>query len=83
MLSAVQEKKVGIVWFYEVKIESEKVMVNRVLSPIGDLREAARNLFKTLHELEQMGLDLIIVERLPDQGLGQTINDRLERAAVK
>jgi L-threonylcarbamoyladenylate synthase len=83
MLSAVQEKKVGIVWFYEVKIESEKVMVNRVLSPIGDLREAARNLFKTLHELEQMGLDLIIVERLPDQGLGRTINDRLERAAVK
>jgi L-threonylcarbamoyladenylate synthase len=83
MLSAVQEKKVGIVWFHEVKIESKKVLVNRVLSPSGDLREAARNLFKTLHELEQMGLDLIIVERLPDQGLGRTINDRLERAAVK
>jgi L-threonylcarbamoyladenylate synthase len=83
MLSAVQEKKVGIVWFHEVKIESKKVQVNRVLSPSGDLREAARNLFKTLHELEQMGLDLIIVERLPDQGLGRTINDRLERAAVK
>lgn len=83
MLSAVQQKKVGILWFHEVKIESKKVHVNRVLSPSACFREAARNLFKNLHQLEQMGLDLIIVERLPDEGLGRTINDRLERAAVK
>lgn len=83
MLSAVQEKKVGILWYDEVKIESQKVHINRVLAPTGSLQEAARNLFKYLHQMEQMGLDLIIVERLPDQGLGRTINDRLERASVK
>lgn len=83
MLSAVQEKKVGILWFDKVTIESQKVLVHRVLAPSGSLQEAARNLFKCLHQMEQLGLDLLIVERLPDIGLGRTINDRLERASVK
>jgi L-threonylcarbamoyladenylate synthase len=83
MLSAVKKKKVGILWFQAVQIESIHVAVNLVLAPSGDLEEAAKNLFAALHTLDGMGLDLIIVERLPAHGLGITINDRLDRAATQ
>jgi len=83
MLSAIKQKKVGILWYKSVKIESIHVDVNLVLSPTGDLEIAAKNLFATLHTMDRMGLDVIIVERLPAHGLGVTINDRLDRAATK
>lgn len=83
MLSAVKHKKVGILWYKSVQIESIHVEVNLVLAPSGALDEAAKNLFAALHSLDHMGLDLIIVERLPAEGLGITINDRLDRAASK
>jgi L-threonylcarbamoyladenylate synthase len=83
MLSAVKHKKVGILWFKSVHIESIHVEVNLVLAPSGELEEAAKNLFSALHTLDHLGLDLIIVERLPAKGLGITINDRLDRAAAK
>jgi len=53
----------------------------RILSPNGDLKEAAHNLFAHLRELEAMGLDAIIADEAPDTGLGRAINDRLRRAA--
>lgn len=81
MLSTVKHKKVGILWYQSVQIESIHVEINLVLAPSGDLAEAAQNLFSALHTLDKLGLDLIIVERLPAHGLGNTINDRLDRAA--
>jgi L-threonylcarbamoyladenylate synthase len=53
----------------------------RQLSSRQDLREAAANLFRYLRELDQMNLDLLVAEKLPDEGLGAAINDRLCRAA--
>ena len=53
----------------------------RNLSDRGDLREAAANLFRYLRELDALGLDLIVAERVPFQGLGAAIMDRLERAS--
>ena len=53
----------------------------RNLSDRGDLREAASNLFRYLRELDALGLDLIIAERVPSRGLGAAIMDRLERAS--
>jgi L-threonylcarbamoyladenylate synthase len=53
----------------------------RQLSSGQDLREAAANLFRYLRELDQLGLDLLVAEKLPDEGLGAAINDRLSRAA--
>ena len=53
----------------------------RQLSSGQDLREAAANLFRYLRELDQLNLDLIVAERLPDEGLGAAMNDRLGRAA--
>lgn len=53
------------------------------LSSSGDLEEAARNLYDALHQLDALQLDLIIVEKVPDEGIGKAINDRLERAAAR
>lgn len=52
------------------------------LSPSGDLREAAANLFAMLHELDATGAEAIAVAPIPESGLGRAINDRLRRAAA-
>ncbi len=54
-----------------------------VLSPNGDLKEAARNLFKCLRETDETDVEVILAERFPEEGLGRAINDRLMRAAAK
>ncbi|MHA6691867.1 L-threonylcarbamoyladenylate synthase [Devosia sp. A449] len=54
----------------------------RNLSAGGDLREAARNLFSMLHELDATGAGVIAVAPIPEMGLGEAINDRLTRAAA-
>ncbi|NNU15278.1 threonylcarbamoyl-AMP synthase [Parvularcula sp. ZS-1/3] len=51
------------------------------LSPTGDLREAATNLFGYLRQLDALGKP-IAVALIPETGLGQGINDRLRRAAA-
>ncbi len=52
------------------------------LSPGGDLREAAANLYAYLRILDDTGIDCIAVMPIPDEGLGRAINDRLQRAAA-
>jgi L-threonylcarbamoyladenylate synthase len=52
------------------------------LSPSGDLREAAANLFSHLQALDRYGAAVIAVEPIPRHGLGEAINDRLARAAA-
>lgn len=54
----------------------------RLLSPKGDLAEAAQRLFAAMHELDAMGLDVILAELLPEEGLGRAVNDRLRRASA-
>jgi L-threonylcarbamoyladenylate synthase len=53
-----------------------------VLSPSGDLREAARNLFAALRRLDALNLDRLYAEPCDEQGLGLAIMDRLRRCAV-
>jgi L-threonylcarbamoyladenylate synthase len=52
------------------------------LSPRGDLVEAAANLFSHLRALDASGAQRIAVMTIPDEGLGEAINDRLARAAA-
>lgn len=52
-----------------------------VLSPKGDLREAAASLFAKLRALDAKGLERIVAESVPEQGLGAAIMDRLRKAA--
>lgn len=51
------------------------------LSPRGDLKEAAANLFAMLRALDRLGRP-IAVSPIPPDGLGEAINDRLARAAA-
>lgn len=51
------------------------------LSPTGDLREAAANLFTYLRLADRSGCTAIAVAPIPEIGLGEAINDRLRRAA--
>jgi L-threonylcarbamoyladenylate synthase len=52
------------------------------LSPRGDLIEAAANLFSHLRALDASGAKAIAVMKVPRDGLGEAINDRLRRAAA-
>ncbi len=54
----------------------------RILSPGGNSEEAARNLFQYLRDFDQMPIDVILAELLPEAGLGRAINDRLVRASA-
>jgi len=51
------------------------------LSESGNLEEAAARLFGALRELDQAGVETIAVMPIPAHGLGEAINDRLQRAA--
>ena len=52
-----------------------------VLSGTGDVVEAARNFYKAMHFLDELRMDTIIAEKLPNIGVGIALNDRLEMAA--
>jgi L-threonylcarbamoyladenylate synthase len=66
----------------EVMLGFGKVDGAMNLSPSGDLKEAAANLFAMLHALDATGAAAIAVAPIPDIGLGAAINDRLNRAAA-
>jgi len=59
----------------------KRFAVIRNLSEHQDLREAAANLFRYLRELDALDVDLIVAERVPREGLGAAILDRLQRAS--
>ena len=61
-------------------IDAASAVMN--LSERGDLAEAAANLFGHLRALDGKGVRTIAVMPIPNEGLGEAINDRLRRAAV-
>lgn len=81
-LALFDTKRIGLVT-YQNHFDHQNIVSNEVLSPTGNLKEAASRLYNALHTLDQLKLDVIIAERFPDYGLGRTINDRLERATKK
>jgi len=54
-----------------------------VLSPSGDLKEAAANFFGALRKLDAMSLDRIIARPIPEHGLGLALMDRLRRCSAR
>ena len=48
-----------------------------------NLEEAGKNLYKTLRKIKKRKFKLIEVEKIPNIGIGRTINDRLQRASIK
>lgn len=66
----------------EVLLGFGAVKADLNLSPGGDLREAAANLFAHLRTLDAKAPEAIAVSPIPMIGLGLAINDRLARAAA-
>lgn len=81
-LKQFEGKKIGVL-LYKQPIEHSNIVQEEILSINGDLNEAAKNLYAAMHRLDQLKLDVIIAEKFPNQGLGKTINDKLERATKK
>ena len=51
------------------------------LSKNGNMKEVAKNLFSTLRKIKKSKFKSIAVSKIPNKGLGKTINDRLIRAS--
>jgi L-threonylcarbamoyladenylate synthase len=78
-----ERERSGLLAFREPSAELRaRCAAVEVLSPAGDLTEAAARLFAALHRLDDEALDVIYAERVPAEGLGVAILDRLRRAAA-
>ena len=51
------------------------------LSKKNDLKQAAKNLYSLLRSIKKDGYKMIAVEKIPNIGIGKTLNDRLNRAS--
>ena len=75
-----ENERVALLAWNPIKSDAHFVAI-RHLSERQDLREAAANLFRYLRELDALDLDLIVAERVPENGLGAAVMDRLKRAS--
>lgn len=53
------------------------------LSVTGDMTEATANLYDYMHRADNSKYELILVDSVPNTGIGMAINDRLKRASIK
>ena len=74
------DKKIGALVFGNYMPFNKNTIVKN-LSQHENYAEAAVNLFNYLREFDEMDLDMIIADYLPNISLGMAINDRLKRAA--
>ncbi len=69
----------------EAYLSIKKLKQNKLnfyfLSKNGNLKEAAKNLYSTLRKIKKNKYKSIAVSKIPNKGLGKTINDRLKRAS--
>jgi L-threonylcarbamoyladenylate synthase len=77
-----QGKRIGLLTMSLMEDASRYAAVE-ILSPGGDMREAAAGFFRALRRLDALSLDLIVARPLPEKGLGLAIMDRLRRCAVR
>ncbi len=75
-------KKIGVLTL-NASFKSDKITSEIILSETSNLQEAASKLYDALHQLDHQNLDVILVEKMPDFGLGKSMNDRLQRASFK
>lgn len=75
-------ENLGFIFFQELHPEvSDKNKI--ILSKSGNLVEAASKLYSSIIDMDKRNFHAIYVEQLPDEGLGKTMNDRLNRATLK
>ncbi len=67
--------------FLLIKKKNEAQANYFYLSKKGNLRESAKNLYSFLRKIKKKKYKSIAVAKIPNRGLGKTINDRLIRAS--
>lgn len=77
-----KDRKIGVLQFGN-EVNLNQAFIIETLSKNKDLKEAARNFYNSLYKLDLHDLDIIIAQKMPNEGLGKTINDRLTRAISK
>lgn len=82
LLKEYEDKNVATISFSK-SYEGLKRGHQYILSPKGDLHEAAQMLFAVMRNIDEFNFDVILTEMFPDEGLGRAINDRLGRAQAK
>ncbi len=75
-------KKLAVITFGNERLNSSDLIVYN-LSEKEDLKEAAISLFKCLRLADESEAEIVLCSKVPDEGLGKAINDRLRRAAVQ
>lgn len=80
LISENPDKKIALITFGPQKLNEKNCSVFN-LSETCSLKEAALNLFKFLRLADDSDAEIVIAQKLPDEGLGRAINDRLKRAA--
>ena len=80
--SAAPGHRVGLLAWQTPDTVTGNFAAIRILSPEGDPVKAATHLFRFLRELDALNLDLIVAEKVPEEGLGAAIMDRLRRAST-
>jgi L-threonylcarbamoyladenylate synthase len=77
----VGDKRYGLLaWNFSSSIHP--FLAIETLSPTQNLREAATRLFAAMRRLDEAGLDVIVAEEIPEEGLGVAIMDRLRKASA-
>lgn len=73
-------KNIGLITYdsYSPLLPDEQQIV---LGKSTNLGQVAHNLYAAMHTIDAVGYDIIIVKKLPDGGMGKSINDRLTRAS--
>jgi L-threonylcarbamoyladenylate synthase len=73
-------RKVGVLATTETAAHYNSDVV-KSLGSRSNLAEIARNLFKNLREFDLEGVDVIIAEGIPEEGLGLAVMNRLRKAS--
>ncbi|MDP3556970.1 MAG: L-threonylcarbamoyladenylate synthase [Bacteroidota bacterium] len=74
-------KKIAIICFGDENFSNNNYTIFN-LSKTKNLQEAALNLFKYIRLADESDADVVLCEKLPNEGLGRAINDRLKRASA-
>ena len=72
-------RKMGVILHNPMPIEDEPMVRVRILP--NELDQLARQLFAAMRELDQMDVEVMIIEKTREEGIGAAVMDRLTRAA--
>jgi L-threonylcarbamoyladenylate synthase len=78
-LQETQAMQLGVISLHKAVATSSDLLYCRVMT---DLSDYAKNLFSAFYEAESAGVQILFVEKVPKEGLGVAIMDRLERAVA-